>query len=1001
MPTLPHLKFQNKKMRQTILKFLLLSNLLICSVAAQQKSESDDFSYALKLYNEKFYDLAAQQFTRYVNNYPSGDKRPEAGYYAGMSLYQLNEFDAARVEFQAVAVDYPDNNRAADSWFMIGECYERTEQPKEAANAYEMVKILLPQHQLAPESILRAGRIYQKIGTYEKADQLYNLIQNRYLESSTYFPAILAQGVLNIEKGNYAAAGEKLRKVIDSAKEESLRAEAYYHLAEMNHKQGFLNLAEGYYQEIIQKYSKSKFFTQASLAYASILIQKNDYTNARNILNNALKTSTTSELKRIMQERLGDTYYMSNQHALALAQYQESAIEPTDPWYVIRKLKAALAWQMQKNPAKAAAELKETVLDTSKFRFTGYSAARSFYFDRMLESNQINLAIDQLYTLKSTGDFGESDKKLLINFLKQSGKWPTVIKEAESSIYTDAKIAAKDDYLLDIGIANENLDNYQESARYYKKLIHEYAASEMRPVAMERLEYLQKYELIDQSTGLNQLTLLIGDIVNQEESGPLHFKLGKVYFENLKEYENALSQFEKALKAPENNSIMADLHYYIGLCYEYISGRRGIREEQKRTNLESAKKHLGLAMENLATAEEPDLISWEFVKVGIQNDKPAVGKQIGYYQMLINKYPSSKFREEWHAILAGLYTESDTSLQSADGQYKILIGQFRESEHLPEYLAKSAAILQKQDREESADMYRTIAANYPMSSQAALALYNLGLIAESKQNYSDANLLFDKLISEYYYTRFAEQAILKRADTYLLSGQYANAISAYQSQLSKLPPEDVVLNREFVPRYQIGMFYKIGKAYYALKDWNAGQKYLTSYISADPEGSFIDDASYTLGEIYLAIGDPLSAVASFEKIGSQYEQLYLNSRRKIADIYFDTQKYDKASKTYFDLVKITKDENQIAEIRARGIIALIRAGKRQEAENLIADFRKKHNKQRENLASFQLELGKYYRINSNFNQAEKYFNNVLKDYAKTSFADDAEYQTGADLHNAQ
>ena len=39
-------------------------------VLAQQYSESNDFSYALKLYNENFYDVAAQQFSQQTDSSP-------------------------------------------------------------------------------------------------------------------------------------------------------------------------------------------------------------------------------------------------------------------------------------------------------------------------------------------------------------------------------------------------------------------------------------------------------------------------------------------------------------------------------------------------------------------------------------------------------------------------------------------------------------------------------------------------------------------------------------------------------------------------------------------------------------------------------------------------------------------------------------------------------------------------------------------------------------------
>jgi len=62
---------------------------------AQQRSESDDFSYALKLYNEKLYHIAAQQFSRFTTNYVGSNKLPEAGFYSGMSLFYLKDYENA------------------------------------------------------------------------------------------------------------------------------------------------------------------------------------------------------------------------------------------------------------------------------------------------------------------------------------------------------------------------------------------------------------------------------------------------------------------------------------------------------------------------------------------------------------------------------------------------------------------------------------------------------------------------------------------------------------------------------------------------------------------------------------------------------------------------------------------------------------------------------------------------------------------------------------------
>ncbi|HQV34096.1 MAG TPA: hypothetical protein PKV71_19565, partial [Calditrichia bacterium] len=56
-------------------------------VLAQQYSESNDFSYALKLYNENFYDVAAQQFSTFINRYPNSERQADARFYYADALF--------------------------------------------------------------------------------------------------------------------------------------------------------------------------------------------------------------------------------------------------------------------------------------------------------------------------------------------------------------------------------------------------------------------------------------------------------------------------------------------------------------------------------------------------------------------------------------------------------------------------------------------------------------------------------------------------------------------------------------------------------------------------------------------------------------------------------------------------------------------------------------------------------------------------------------------------
>ena len=90
-----------------LIRKLLLVLILIFTFStlaySQFKDASNEFSYAIKLYDQSFYDLAAQQFIKYYTNFPQSENADEAKFYAGMSLFLLKEYSNSRIEFQSLA----------------------------------------------------------------------------------------------------------------------------------------------------------------------------------------------------------------------------------------------------------------------------------------------------------------------------------------------------------------------------------------------------------------------------------------------------------------------------------------------------------------------------------------------------------------------------------------------------------------------------------------------------------------------------------------------------------------------------------------------------------------------------------------------------------------------------------------------------------------------------------------------------------------------------------
>jgi tetratricopeptide (TPR) repeat protein len=958
---------------------------------AQQRSESDDFSYALKLYNEKLYHLASQQFSRFATNYPGSNNVAEAGYYSGMAIFYLKDYANARIEFQRVAVDFPRHDRAAESWFMIGECYSALDNEEEAAKAYEMVKLLHPQHGKAAESILRAGDIYLKMKKYDDAEQLYNLIQNRYVESNFYFPSYLAEAKLFLEKGQTSKANENLEKIIASNSDAVIKAQTWFYMGESYKAQGNYQLAISPYQKVIANYKSTSIYPDAAVSLSQIYLQQGNYTEAQKIITSALDNKPPTQYIVVMQEGLADAYYLGGKYALASKNYQLSLQSTDSSKYILKKFKLALSWHKQNNTIKAIETLRDIILKKKYHQASGFRTTKEHYFRWLKETNDYESAIADLYALKSMGALSQDDQIWLAGFLQVQQDWQGIIRELQPAIYSDSKFKHKDNFIYEVAWANEQLADYKESARYYKMLLDGYASSEFTPQAEKRLEYIRNYHLIDENLGIGQLAILMGDVISRKDDSQLQFNLGQLYYNNLKDYKSALIQFQTALQGSEDPSLQVEIYHYIGLTYQRLAEDEKVSETQRTEYLSLAKKILGKAMENLTASSEADLIAWHFVALGIKADKSTNQKQIGYYETLVKQYPDSPIREHWYARLGELYRESNEGVTSALKYYNLLSEQFRSSTKYPSYLYERSILNLKIDKTRSIEDFKTIAGSYPYSPPAANSLYNLGVVWEIEGSYSEASQLYTKIQNEYYYADIAAKANLRLGDCYLNAGKSTEAIALFTEVLDPIEAEDVVLSREVVSEDQAMLTFKLARAYFEHKEIALSRKHLVNYLANNPQGSFSGEASYLLGEIYLAINDPTSAVNSYSNVKKENGVLYTQALKKIADINFEDEKYDKAAENYKNLGAVIEDETEKAVILAKQIVSYIRSGKKSAADKWISIFNKNYKSQTNLRASFQFEFGNYNRSAKNYNQAVKYFKNVKSDYSKSSYVDDAEY----------
>ena len=78
---------------------------------AQEAKSSDaatrQYATAAALQNREQYELAIDEWKKFLANYPKDERADKANHYLGLCLLQAKQFDPAMAAFQRVIADYP------------------------------------------------------------------------------------------------------------------------------------------------------------------------------------------------------------------------------------------------------------------------------------------------------------------------------------------------------------------------------------------------------------------------------------------------------------------------------------------------------------------------------------------------------------------------------------------------------------------------------------------------------------------------------------------------------------------------------------------------------------------------------------------------------------------------------------------------------------------------------------------------------------------------------
>ncbi|MCU0411921.1 MAG: tetratricopeptide repeat protein, partial [Bacteroidetes bacterium] len=526
-------------MKRLVLLFLL--SLLIVPAFAQDSKENADFKLAVNLFNDKLYDLALEQFRQFVNLYPNTQQGMDARLYLGLTQTKLGRHDEARVTYQNFALTYPEHPRASEAWMNAAESFVAVKNEREAALAFERVKTFHPKSKNAPVALLRSAELYEQIGERENARRVLRTLTQEYATPDV-LPARIRLASLSLADGDYEHARAESRRVADGTKDPGLRSQALILTARALIGMGRMAEANQTLSAVVKEYRTRPNIYEAFALLAELHLMQGHLDESvrtwKTIVDDSAKAPRALRQGALLA--LGDLAGRAGELAAA-RQYYLRASAIAAPRAGESTYRAALASEELRDTAAAGASYQRMARDTTVTlddakRLVGlFKAARWTRQPRtMLEIAQEHqqrfprddtwkhMLVETGFALLDVSDDPELARAVADDLQSRSGngRWGDAIA------FLQARIARRQ-------------GNHDKALEFFETFERRYPGSTLIPQAIAAAREIRLFERIDRDAGLQKLASLVGGVIAEESRSLLAFRLGEIYFNELKDYPRA------------------------------------------------------------------------------------------------------------------------------------------------------------------------------------------------------------------------------------------------------------------------------------------------------------------------------------------------------------------------------------------------------------------------------------------------------------------------------
>ena len=947
------------------------SGLISPRVAAQAlQDEREAFEYAQRLLSDELYSTAAQEFRRFILNFPTSERIPQARFRLADAHYQAAEWNQAIDAFESFIDRHPDHLEVAGAMRNRARALERTGEHARAGEAFGELHNRFRAGEYAAQDLLSSGSNYERAGMPDEAMSAFKELITRHASSPLVNEAGYTLGLVLLRAGRTQEALSRFESIRASEREPDARLEiGRVALADED-----LKRAEAVFSDLRKRFPKSRATEQSYLVLAEWYTEREHWSDAAEIYAQARRALPKNERRQRAVLGLAECLRKTGGDALSLyAEFLKAY--PKSPHLATARLGLGRAFADKRRHREATEAL--TLLQD---QFPGHPSARESYLDLGhvwkevgdarkalaayedgLEQNPSSLTRDLIQVA-----IGELYRDELGWYDRATARLSTMTEHDHRPLAARAQFALARTY--------EASNRHEAAIREYQLFLERFPDEDQAPEAERRLTLVRNFARtapVDEP-----LLFLLSDLADAGSASAS--KVGRYLFAH-RYYKLAADVFTSIAK--RDSSERGEAWFWAGQSYEKLYERNRIDDRNAENEEEKARAAYSAALETDPKGPRADDAAARLVEldhVAGLSDSSAAASLLAAYERLGKTYPDSDLRPTMILRRADAHFAlgSPDQTKRALTLYRTVIVRYPGSDATERATYSVGRCLARQKAHaEAENVLRDFLFTYPGSSLSSQVRFQLGVILLDRGFEKSATDEFAQLLETPSSLALDKSGRVLLAECYYRQERFDRAIEIDEQLLSRNPGPEV--------------WRRLADSHRRSGNQDRALSVYLDFERKFGDHSAVDSVAFDRAGLLAEMGRPAEAIAAFDRFSKTYRSSPLASSaiRAVADLQFDAHNYDRALAAYNRIPVTALD----ADTRGKRVISLFRLDRIKGATKERKNFAKEHKTAKDWNARISIEEGRYHLRANRPKNARKILSKVIKDYARTDAVAEAEY----------